>query len=54
VLRVGDGTESLSSHGNSVFIDQFTTNGTLVGSIAIPDNATNALSSAAAPPPKAR
>jgi hypothetical protein len=43
VLRVGDGTESLSSHGNSVFIDQFTTNGTLVGSIAIPDNATNAL-----------
>jgi hypothetical protein len=43
VLRVGDGWESLSSHGNSVFIDQFTTNGTLVGSIAIPDNATNAL-----------
>jgi hypothetical protein len=43
VLRVGDGSESLSSHGNSVFIDQFTTNGTLVGSIAIPDNATNAL-----------
>jgi hypothetical protein len=41
VLRVG--TESLSSHGNSVFIDQFTTSGTLVGSIAIPDNATNAL-----------
>jgi hypothetical protein len=43
VLRVGDGTESLSSHGNSVFIDQFTTSGTLVSSIAIPDNATNAL-----------
>ncbi len=43
VLRVGDGTESLSSHGNSVFIDQFNTSGTLVGSIAIPDNATNAL-----------
>ena len=43
VLRVGDGTESLSSHGNSVFIDQFTAGGTLVGSIAIPDNATNAL-----------
>ena len=43
VLRVGDGSESLSSHGNSVFIDQFTTNGTLVGSIAIPDNDTNAL-----------
>ena len=43
VLRVGDGTETLSSHGNSVFIDQFTPGGTLVGSIAIPDNATNAL-----------
>ncbi len=43
VLRVGDGTESLSSHGNSVFVDQFTTNGTLVGSIAVPDNDTNAL-----------
>ncbi len=43
VLRVGDGGESLSSHGNSVFIDQFTPGGTLVDSIAIPDNATNAL-----------
>ncbi|HEX7469405.1 MAG TPA: CotH kinase family protein [Verrucomicrobiae bacterium] len=43
VLRVGDGTESLSSRGNSVFIDQFTTNGTLVGSIAVPDNDTNFL-----------
>jgi hypothetical protein len=43
VLRVGDGTESLGSSGNSVFVDQFTTNGTLAGSIAIPDNATNAL-----------
>jgi hypothetical protein len=43
VLRVGDGTESLSSSGNSVLIDQFTTNGTLAGSLAIPDNATNAL-----------
>jgi CotH kinase protein/Concanavalin A-like lectin/glucanases superfamily/Lamin Tail Domain len=43
VLRIGNGTESLGSSGNSVFIDQFTTNGTLAGSIAIPDNATNAL-----------
>jgi hypothetical protein len=43
VLRIGDGTETLGSSGNSVFIDQFTTNGTLTGSIAIPDNATNAL-----------
>ncbi len=43
VLRAGDGVESLSSHGNSIYVDQFTTNGTLVSSIAIPDNATNAL-----------
>ena len=43
VLRLGDGTEALGSSGNSVFIDQFTTNGTLAGSIAIPDNTTNAL-----------
>jgi hypothetical protein len=43
VLRVGDGAESLGSHGNSVFIDQFTTGGTLVGSVAIPDDAANAL-----------
>jgi hypothetical protein len=43
VLRLGDGSKSLSSHGNSVFIDQFTTNGTPVGSIALPDNDTNAL-----------
>jgi hypothetical protein len=43
VLRIGNGSETLSSSGNSVFIDQFTTNGTLAGSVAIPDNATNAL-----------
>jgi hypothetical protein len=43
VLRVGDGSEALSSHGNSVFLDQFTTDGALVSSIPIPNNATNAL-----------
>ncbi|MFZ0827195.1 MAG: CotH kinase family protein [Verrucomicrobiia bacterium] len=43
VLRVGDGTQTLGNRGNSVFIDQFTTNGTLVGSVPMPDNATNAL-----------
>jgi CotH kinase protein/Concanavalin A-like lectin/glucanases superfamily/Lamin Tail Domain len=43
VLRVGDGVETLSGQGNSVFIDQLTTNGTLVSSLAIPDNDTNAL-----------
>ena len=43
VLRVGDGVESLSSHGNSIYIDQFTTNGALVSSVAVPDHATNSL-----------
>jgi hypothetical protein len=43
VLRVGDGVESLSSKGNSVFIDQFSTNGALCNSIAVPDNASNSL-----------
>jgi len=41
VVRVGNGTESLSSHGNSVFIDQFTTNGALIGSVAVPNGGTN-------------
>jgi hypothetical protein len=43
VLRIGDGVESLSSHGNSVFVDQFKTNGAFLGSVAIPANDTNAL-----------
>jgi hypothetical protein len=43
VLRIGDGVETLGSSGDSIFIDQFTTNGTLAGSLAIPDNDTNAL-----------
>jgi len=43
VLRVGDGVETLSSHGNPVFVDQFTTNGAFLGSVSIPANDTNAL-----------
>ena len=43
VLRVGDGAESLSSHGNSVLLDQFSTNGAFLNSVAVPANATNAL-----------
>jgi hypothetical protein len=43
VVRVGDGAESLSSHGNSLFVDQFTTNGALAGSVSIPDESSNAL-----------
>jgi hypothetical protein len=43
VLRVGDGVESPSGHGNSVFLDQFSTNGTFLNSVPVPANATNAL-----------
>jgi hypothetical protein len=43
VLRIGDGVKALGSQGNSIYIDQFTTNGTLASSLAIPDNDTNAL-----------
>jgi len=43
VLRVGDGTQTLTSFGNSVFIDEYATNGSLVQSAAIPDSGTNAL-----------
>lgn len=43
VLRLGDGTETLASSGNTVYLDQYTTTGTLVGSVKIPDSGTNAL-----------
>ena len=42
VVRLGTGTETLSSQGNSVFLDQFTTSGTFVNTVAIPNNGTNA------------
>jgi hypothetical protein len=42
VVRLGNGAESLSSQGNSVFLDQFTTNGSLVNSVAVPNGGTNA------------
>lgn len=43
VLRLGDGAESLSSRGNSIFLDQFTTNGVFSGTLPIPNNGSNAL-----------
>jgi Lamin Tail Domain/CotH kinase protein len=42
VVRAGNGTETLSSQGNSVFLDEFTTSGTLTNSVTIPNNGTNA------------
>ena len=42
IYRVGDGTQTLASTGNSVFIDEYTPNGTLVQSIALPTAANGA------------
>ncbi len=39
VYRVGDGTTNLVSSGSPVFLDEYTTNGALVQSIAMPTNA---------------
>ncbi|SPE59722.1 exported hypothetical protein [Verrucomicrobia bacterium] len=43
VLRLGNGSESLVKSGNRVFLDQYTTSGALIDSVAVPDNGTNAL-----------
>jgi hypothetical protein len=45
VVRIGGPGESVttSDNGNSVWIDQYTTSGTLVSSLAIPSNGPNAL-----------
>lgn len=42
-IRVGDGAQPLATTGNSVFLDQLTTNGTYVNTIYIPDTGTSAL-----------
>lgn len=43
VVRVGDGTETLSTNGNSIFIDEYTAGGTKVQSVPVPDSGANAL-----------
>jgi hypothetical protein len=43
VLRVGNGTETLVSSGNSLFVDQYTPAGALVNSTAVPDTGAEAL-----------
>ena len=39
VYRVGDGSATLTNNGNAVFLDEYTTSGTLVQSIALPTTA---------------
>ncbi len=43
VIRCGDGTQTLSLDGNSVYLDQYDTNGNYVNTVTVPDNGTNAL-----------
>jgi hypothetical protein len=43
VLRAGDGTAALASTGNSLFLDQITTNGIYVSTVTIPDSGSSAL-----------
>ena len=38
ILRVGDGTEALTNAGNSLFLDEYTTNGVFVQSVEAPTN----------------
>ena len=38
IYRVGDGTQSLTNTGNSVFLDEYTQAGTWVQSIMMPTN----------------
>lgn len=42
VLRGGDGAETLTNSGNTLFLDQYTTNGAYVSTMNIPDSGTNA------------
>jgi hypothetical protein len=43
IVRLGDGIQTLANTGNSVFIDQYTTSGSFVNSVAIPDSGAAAL-----------
>ena len=42
VVRVGDGAQTLSTSGNSVFLDQLTTNGAYINTVFIPDTGPSA------------
>jgi len=43
VLRVGDGAQILTNSGNTLFLDQFASNGGYVSTMALPDNGASAL-----------
>jgi hypothetical protein len=43
VLRVGDAAQTLTNSGNTLFLDQFSTNGASVSTMALPDGGASAL-----------
>jgi hypothetical protein len=43
VLRVGDGAQTLINSGNTLFLDQFASNGAYVSTMALPDNGASSL-----------
>ncbi len=43
VLRVGDGAQTLTNAGNTLFLDQFAAHGTYVSTMALPDSGASAL-----------
>ena len=43
VLRVGDGAQTLASTGNTLFLDQFASNGAYISTMSLPDNGPSAL-----------
>jgi hypothetical protein len=43
VLRVGDVAETLTNSGNTMFLDQFTSNGNFISTMALPDSGPSAL-----------
>jgi alpha-tubulin suppressor-like RCC1 family protein len=43
VLRVGEGSQTLSTGGNSGFLDQYTTSGTYLNTVSIPDSGPSAV-----------
>jgi Immunoglobulin I-set domain/Immunoglobulin domain len=42
VIRVGDGAQTLTVNGNSMFLDQYATNGNYVNTVTIPDSGSTA------------
>jgi Immunoglobulin domain/Immunoglobulin I-set domain len=42
VIRVGDGAQALTLNGNSIFLDQYATNGDYINTVTIPDSGPSA------------